>query len=113
MPKKIPKKAIALHLVEKGIHIGNLIQVPGSPDLWDTGNWWIGDKTARDLIGRNIYLHLGQLEPSHLGGEVLSFKIYSADPKRKIFRFRKLDACLGVNTPKENWTNEKKVIWQK
>ena len=113
MPTKIPKRAIGLHLVEKGLHDENLKQVPGSSDLWDTGNWWIADKTATDLVGKNIYLHSGQLERSHLGGEVLSFKIDPVDPKRKIFRFRRLDACLDVSTPKENWTNEKKVVWQK
>ena len=113
MPKRTPKKAIGLHLVEKGLHSQNLKLVSGSPDMWDTGNWWIGDKTAADLVGKNIHLHAGQLEPSHLGGEVVSFQTYAADPKRKVFRFRKLDNCLGVSTPKENWTNEKKVVWQK
>lgn len=69
----MPKKAIALHLVEKGIYVQNLKPVAGTSDEWFSGNWWVSDRTAISLVGRKLYLHHGQLEPSHSGGEILSY----------------------------------------
>ena len=96
----MPKQATALHVVEKGIHTQNFRPVPGSSGEWLSGNWWVSDETARSLVGRRLYLHPGQLEPSHSGGEILSFERSSADPKRKIFRFPGSAKCVGVLTPK-------------
>ena len=107
----MPKKAAALHVVEKGIHTQNLKPVAGTSDEWSSGNWWVSDSTATSLVGRKLYLHPGQLEPSHSGGEILSYARSSADPKRKVFRFRQMSSCTGVVTPKLGWSNEKKVIW--
>jgi hypothetical protein len=107
------KKAKALHLVEKGIHVQNLRPVPGVPGEWFTGDWWVSDSTAASLIGKMLYLHPGQMDKSHQGGEVISFAISQSDPKRKVFRFREMKICSGKSTPKAGWSNEKKVIWAK
>lgn len=109
----MPRKASALHLVEKGIYRINLRHVSGTKDEWETGYWWVGDTTAASLVGGKIYLHRGQGEPSHIGGEILSYNHQSGtDPKRKVFRFRTLDQCRGVSTAKTGWGNEKKIIWK-
>lgn len=105
------KRAVALHLVEKGIYVQNLKAVRGSPGEWFSGNWWVSDKTATELVGKKLFLHPGQLEGAHLGGEVISFQKFNGDPKRKIFRFRELSSCIGVKTPKAGWANEKKIVW--
>lgn len=107
----MPKQAIALHVVEKGIHTQNLQPVSGALGEWFSGNWWVSDATAKDLVGRKLFLHPGQLEKSHLGGEIVSFQTSCTDPKRKVFRFRALSSCTGVSTSKSGWSNEKKVIW--
>lgn len=106
------KEAFSLHLVEKGIHPANLSRVTGTLDQWETGHWWIGETTAASLVGGNIYLHSGQGEPSHTGGEVLSYRPSGTQSKRKIFRFRVMNQCVGVSTAKKGWGNEKKVIWK-
>lgn len=106
------KQALALHLIEKGLYSENLSPIEGAPGEWNTGKWWIGDATARSLIGKKIYLHRGQLEKSHIGGEILSFQQSSTDPKKKIIRFRRLAECAGVSTSRTGWGNEKKIVWQ-
>lgn len=108
----MPKQAVALHLVEKGIYRENLLPVEGAPGEWDTGKWWISDTTARSLIGKKIYLHPRQLEKSHMGGEIISFQRSSTDPKKKIIRFRELAECAGVSTSRSGWGNEKKIVWR-
>ncbi len=106
------KKALALHLVEKGLHKANLQKVPETLNEWDTGNWWISDRTAAQLQGQKVYLHKGQDKASHIGGEVIFFRQASgADTKRKVFRFRESPQCFGVPAPTTGWGNEKCIIW--
>lgn len=107
------KRAVALHLVEKGLYSENLKPRPGVPGEWDTGNWWISDSSAKELVGKNIHLHPGQKKQSHLGGEIISYVNFTGDRKRKIFHFRELVDCKGIGTPKEGWSNEKKIVWDK
>jgi hypothetical protein len=107
----MPKTAKALHLIEKGLHKANLQKVPGSVNEWTTGNWWVGDRTAQQLQGRKIYLHKGQNVPSHIGGEVISWRQVPSDPKRKVFRFRELEECINGAAPSAGWGREKCIIW--
>lgn len=105
------KRALALHLVEKGVHSENLYRVPGSPEEWRTGYWRIADKTAKQLEGRRIYLHKGQKEASHAGGEIISScPGPSLDSERKIFHFRALPDCIDYPSP-SGWGNEKCIVW--
>lgn len=108
----MPKQAVALHLVEKGIYRENLSPIEGTLGEWYTGNWRISDATARSLIGKKIYLHPGQLEESHMGGEIILFQQSSTNPKKKVIRFRELAECVGVRTARSGWGNEKKIVWQ-
>jgi hypothetical protein len=105
------KSASALHLVEKNIYAQNLQPVGSAVGEWFSGDWWVSDITAASLVGKMLYLHPGQLEPAHLGGEVISYANATTDPKRKVFRFREISSCKGAVTPKSGWSNEKKVIW--
>lgn len=106
------RNAAELHVIEKGTYSRNLRRISNTSDEWLSGNWWISDPTAETLIGKMLYLHRGQTEPSHLGGEIISFQSAEDDPKRKVFRFRELPSCEGVVTPKQGWGNEKKIIWK-
>lgn len=105
------KEATILHLVEKGIYKINLHPVSGTEDQWETGKWWVSDKTANQLIGKRIYLHAGQGKASHIGGEIVAFHKAETDPKRKVFIFKELKECRGVTTTTIGWSREKKIIW--
>lgn len=108
----MPKIAVEIHLVEKGVHKMNLQKVPEVADVWTTGNWWVGDRTANQLIGRRIFLHKGQDKAAHIGGEILSVsQAPGSDPKRKVFQFRELADCIGTPAPSSGWGNEKCIIW--
>ncbi len=107
------KKAVALHLVEKGLHEKNLHEVKDFPGEWSSGYWVVGEKTASQLVGCKIYLHKGQKFNSHMGGEIISWSPASGEnSKRKIFRFRVLTDCAGVPSPEQGWGNEKCIIWK-
>jgi hypothetical protein len=107
------RKAIALHVVEKGKKVVNLHCVDEAKGIWETGNWAISDATAASLKGGMIYVHTGQLIPSHIGGEVQSFRFTGAKSDgRKIFSFKALPSGKGVLAGREGWGNEKKVVWE-
>lgn len=107
------RRAIALHVVEKGTKFVNLRCLDESQEIWETGNWAIGDATAASLIGGLIYVHAGQLLPSHIGGEIITFRASDSNTgNRKIFTFRATPSQRGTFAGREGWGNEKKVVWE-
>ncbi len=106
------RKAIAIHLVEKGDDFENLKCVNKSRDEWETGNWKVINATAESLVGGMVYLHKGQKLPSHKGGEIISFHHKrDSGEGRKVFRFRALASAENVIADGK-WANEKKIVWQ-
>lgn len=99
-----------IHLVER---LENTQRVDKDRNEWESGYWAVSEETAHGLIGGQIYLHRGQLEPSHFGGDILSFRMQPDGDfaGRLIFRFRTGVEFKGIKTAREGWGNEKKIIW--
>jgi predicted HNH restriction endonuclease len=60
-----------------------------------------------------VFVHKGQNEPSHAGGEIV--EIYhekGSDENRRVIRFRALPVAKNVLTGRSGWGNEKKIIWR-
>ncbi len=98
----------SIHLIER---MNNLHRIQGCEDEWECGYWALSLDTATSLVGGNLYLHSRQTDPSHFGGQIISFRT-QADGEyhgRIIFRFRFTHAHKGVKTAKSGWGNEKKL----
>lgn len=107
------RKAIAIHVVEKGKKAVNLQRVDESKNIWESGNWRVGDDTAESLKGGMIYVHKSQNSPSHIGGKIISFSQSESKGKnRKIFTFKALENETGFLADREGWGNEKKIVWE-
>jgi hypothetical protein len=100
----------AIHLVER---LNNVRRVPDAPGEWESGYWGVAEESAQRLVGGEIYLHSGQAEPSHFGGNILSYRVHrgGAEDGRIVFRFRATAAHRGVQAGREGWGNEKKFEW--
>ena len=100
----------AIHLVER---LDNVHCVDTEKKEWESGYWVVSEETAKKLIGGHIYLHRGQNEPSHFGGEILAFHVHSSGSEagRIVFRLRAAIEFKGVKAGRDGWGNEKKVVW--
>ena len=98
----------AIHFVER---LQNLTFLDNGE--CESGYWVIGAETAEKLIGGLLYLHSGQLAPSHFGGRIQSTRVeeQGAHAGRVVFRFQPDVSCKGVRTSREGWGNEKKIVW--
>ena len=99
-----------IYLVER---LENVHRVDKDKNEWESGYWVVSEESARRLIGGHIYLHRGQDEPSHFGGEILSFHLHPSGPEagRVVFRFRAALEFKGVKAGRDGWGNEKKIVW--
>lgn len=103
----------AVHFVER---LNNVRPLQGSEGEWESGYWVIADDTAQRLVGGDLYLHSGQSDASHFGGKILSFRVH-CDPAnlaidgRIVFRIKPTLGHKGVQTAREGWGNEKKLVW--
>lgn len=103
----------AIHFVERK---NNVRRMPGANGEWESGYWVIAEETAQRLIGADLYLHAGQNEPSHFGGEIVAFRIHRDDGNaeidgRTVFRIKASLDYKGVVVGREGWGNEKKLVW--
>lgn len=103
----------AVHFVER---LNNVRPLPNTNGEWESGYWVIAEDTAQRLVGGNLYLHSGQNEPSHFGGEILSYRVHRDESApdidgRVVFRIRPSRAHKGFQTGREGWGNEKKLVW--
>ena len=103
----------AVHFVER---LNNVHRLQGSGGEWESGYWVVTADTAQRLVGGDLYLHSGQSEASHFGGKILSFHVHcdTANPGidgRIVFRIKPSLAHKGVQTAREGWGNEKKLVW--
>jgi hypothetical protein len=100
----------AIHVVER---LGNLSCLDKDKSEWESGFWVVSEDVAARLIGGLIYLHSGQLAPSHFGGAILSYRVVQSGDQagRVVFHFRADTKCKNVRTSKKGWGNEKKIVW--
>jgi HNH endonuclease len=107
------RKAKAIHVVEKKQDSQHLRPVDGRRGVWQTAYWVIGEKTRSDLIGGTVYVHEGQLLPSHAGGEILEIVHETGtEQNRYVIIFKQSAAAKGLLSEKAGWGNEKKIDWE-
>ena len=68
----------AIHLVER---TDNVRKIDRLNNEWESGSWPITEAVAQKLIGGMIYLHRGKQQPSHFGGEIISYRIGKQAPR--------------------------------
>ena len=104
------RKLKALHVIEKKSDKDRkLTEINKSQNLWETGDWNITEKRAKQLIGSKIYVHKGQKKPSHKGGQVTSFRMTKTG--RYVFTFVAHENCDNV-IASANWGNELCFVWE-
>ena len=100
----------AIHLVER---TDNVRKTDRNKNEWETGWWAVPEENAKKLIGSVLYLHRSKLQPSHFGGEILSYRIEEAGPEagRVVFTLRADADCKGVKTDGKGWSKDQKIFW--
>lgn len=87
--------------------------VRGSND-WESGNWDVSQEKAQLLIGKRIYFHEKQADPSYFGGVISGFRVLPADhpetPGRIVFAFTRDNEGKGFRAGSAGWRNEQKTI---
>lgn len=105
--KKVSRKAIELHLVQRdGLHDDSLKLI--TPGIYETASWRVSDATADSLVNGKIFLHRGQKERSYIDGTILGW--VHVEGGRKRFRFSSEPREEGFYQ-KDGWGNEKCIIW--
>ncbi len=81
---------------------------------WESGNWHVSQEKAQSLVGKRIYFHEKQAEPSYFGGLITGFHVLPADhpenPGRIVFVFTRDDEGKGFRAGSTGWGNEQKTI---
>ena len=68
----------AIHLIER---TDNVRKVDKDKNEWESGFWPVSEEVAKTLIGGALYLHRGKQQPSHFGGEILSYRVEQSGPE--------------------------------
>ena len=76
-------------------------------NVFESGNWVVADKVAKDAIGGRLYLHEKQNDIALHGGTIVEWRKFN-DSRRKIFTYR-LDGDFKVCCP-GRWGNEKAIV---
>jgi hypothetical protein len=70
---------------------------------YSSGTWVLSKEKAESLLGKNIYIHDAQSEPSKHGGVIT--KVVREESGRYTFFYTASRDCFGVTTG--NWGREK------
>lgn len=76
-------------------------------NMFETGNWKVGNKAANEAIGGRVYLHERQNDIAWHGGTIIEWRLLS-NSTRKIFTYR-LDGNFDVRCT-SGWGNEKAIV---
>lgn len=97
-----------IHFVEK---FGRENRLSDEVQLWESGYWTLTEKSAKSLIGGDIYLHSNQSKPSRFGGVIQNYRVIeNGEFEGKIvFEFLADIEHKNVRTSKEGWGREKKI----
>jgi hypothetical protein len=81
---------------------------------WESGNWDVSQAKAASLVGKRIYFHEKQAEPSYFGGVIVSFQVlpanHSESPGRIVFTFTRDEHGMNFIAGPDGWGNEQKTI---
>ncbi|QFU75919.1 hypothetical protein EY643_09735 [Halioglobus maricola] len=76
----------------------------GLYDEHESGYWAVTEEKAKDLVGKNIYLHKKQAGPSWHGGLVTAYRVVNYEDKpRVIFTYKPALPQKGVKAPSLKW----------
>ena len=93
-----------LHLICK--HGENHLKI--GDQVYETGNWVVGDAAAEEAIGGRIYLHEAQDDEAWHGGTITGWRVSPGNEARKIFQYR-VDGPFRIKN-REGWGREKAII---
>jgi hypothetical protein len=94
---------VDIHFVcKKGLHWTQVDQ-----NIYETGNWYVADRTADQVIGGRVYLHDKQNTAAWHGGRVIGWRPVDST-RRKIFTYV-LEGDFQVKLL-DGWGNEKAVV---
>ena len=89
-------------------------RIKDGSDEWESGNWAIKPEKAEALVGKRIYFHEKQIEPSYSGGTIKGFTVLPQDhakyPGRIVFTYVPDGEGIGYLAGAEGWRNERKTI---
>ena len=104
-----------IHLIEK---LGNFHTIDKENREYESFCWAVTEAQAAKLVGGQIYFHKAQDKLSHYGGTILSYRVLPEDangpyevPGRIVFKFKATLDCKDVNAGKDDWSMEKKFVW--
>jgi hypothetical protein len=100
-----------IHLVER---MPNVTKIDREKNVWESKYWLVDEETAQKLIGGQLYLHSGKQQPSHFGGEILSYRVHDSGEKagHVIFAVRANADCKGVKAVRTGWKNDSRIVWE-
>jgi hypothetical protein len=84
--------------------------IKDSNNEWESGNWVVAKEKAESLIGKRIYFHEKQIEPSYSGGVITNFHVHPETPNRIVFTYIPDNEGIGYLAGDEGWRNEQKTI---
>lgn len=83
-------------------------------DEWQSGDWDVAPAKAQSLIGKRIYFHEKQSDPSYFGGIITGFHILPTKlPEtraRIVFTFIRDKDGQGFSAGSGGWRQEQKTI---
>ena len=83
-------------------------------DAWESGDWDVDEPKAAALVGKRIYFHDKQADPSYFGGTITGYHVLPPDrpdtPGRIVFQFTREEAAKGFVAGKGGWRFEQKTI---
>ena len=99
----------AIHLIER---TDNVRKVDKDKNEWESGFWPVSEEVAQKLIGGSLFLHRGKQQPSHFGGEILSYRIEQSGPNAglTVFTLKAKMDCKDVKTDRKGWVKDTKIF---
>lgn len=103
----------AIHLIKNDPGLPSITPIGQheGTGLFFSGFWSLAEATANKLIGGSIFFHEHRTGPSFFGGVIKS--VVKVDqglyPGRIIFIFKVDQACRGITTSQDGWSQEMKI----
>jgi hypothetical protein len=103
---------LAIHIVKNDQGLPQITPIERGSDVFRSGYWVIAEATANALVGGRIYFHEQWAKPSFYGGIITGAEKMDQGEHagRILFTFKFDQACKGITTSREGWTQKMKII---